>query len=62
VDKIGGIMEIQDIIERLKIEICSMDVKYDAGKYKGMEDSYFEMKTILRNRLQDLYIEQKKAA
>jgi len=55
-------MEIQDIIERLKIEICSMDVKYDAGKYKGMEDSYFEMKTILRNRLQDLYIEQKKAA
>ena len=55
-------MEIQDIIKRLKIEICSMDVKYDAGKYKGIEDSYFEMKAILRNRLQDLFIEQKKAA
>ena len=53
---------IPDIIKRLKIEICSMDVKYDAGKYKGIEDSYFEMKTILRNQLQDLFIEQKKAA
>jgi len=55
-------MEIQDRIDRIKWEMCRLDVKYDAGKYKGIEDSYFEMKTILRNRLQDLFIEQKKAA
>jgi len=53
-------MEIQDRIDRIKWEMCRLDVKYDAGKYKGIEDSYFEIKAILRNRVEEL--KQKKVA
>jgi len=46
--------DIQDIIKRLKIEICSMDEKYDAGKYKGIEDCYWLMKDALEQRVEAL--------
>ena len=46
--------ETQEIIDRIKVELCSMKVKFDAGKYGRIEDCYWIMRIALENRIKEL--------
>ena len=46
--------ETQEIIDRIKLELCSLEVKYLAGKYDGFVGIYCDVVTALKNRLEEL--------